>query len=258
MLTDGFSPPLVRDGTTEAVLRLILVHTEFRIRILTKNVVVGSPRWVRLFAEHPGRFVVGLSAGTDDDQWARAVEIGTPSPSSRLRALGHLQDAGVPTYGMLCPVFPGMLEGDRLERLVDRVHPSVVEHVWAEPFNDRTNWRAVQAGYEPSSAGYRWLTEVYSEGDKAKWSAYATELYARLRAKAEHEGWLEKLRYLLYEGDITAEDAPVFADLKGVLLQSKPDTDGRSKNRYIAEVARHASGGPVHHSSAATRRMGGG
>ncbi len=204
MLTDGFSPLVVKDGTTEAVLRLILANTAFRIRILTKNSVVGSSRWIRLFADFPDRFVVGLSTGTDDDGWARAVELGTPSPSSRLRALRRVQDAGIPTYGMLCPVFPDVLEGDRLDRLVDRIRPDLVEHVWSEPFNDRVNWRAVRDGYDPASPGYAWLTDVYEHGNKAAWSSYATQLYTRLRAKAEREGWLPKLKYLLYEGDITS------------------------------------------------------
>src|SRR5690606_12396317 len=115
MLTDAFSPDLVRNGITRRALELLLDHTGFRIRILTKNSIVGRAPWIDLFAEHKERFVVGLSTGTMDDSWARRVEVGTSSPSSRLRALHALQDAGVPTYGMLCPVFPGVvLNGDLL------------------------------------------------------------------------------------------------------------------------------------------------
>src|SRR5262249_49154110 len=114
MLTDGFSPSLVADGTTRAVLELVLEHTSFRIRVLTKNAVVGSPEWVRFFKSHPGRFVVGLSTGTTDDQWSRSIELGTSPPSMRLDALRSLQKAGVPTYGMLCPIFPDMMNAGNL------------------------------------------------------------------------------------------------------------------------------------------------
>lgn len=236
MLTDGFSPVSVKRGVTEEALRLVLERTAFRIRVLTKNATVGSDRWLQFFGGHPGRFVVGLSIGTDDDEWARRVEVGTSSPTARLRALRRLQDAGVPTFGMLCPVFPDVLDGDGVERLVSAIRPEVVEHVWAEPYNDRTNWEAVRDGYEDGSAGHQWLTEVYDHGRKDLWSRYAANLYARLHAIAERDRWIGKLRYLLYEDGIAEADAPVFDGLEGVLLQSKPGEDGRSKNPHIAAL----------------------
>lgn len=238
MLTDGFSPLQVADGTTQRALRLVLEHTEFRIRVLTKNAIVGSPKWVNFFREHADRFVVGLSTGTVSDQWAGRVELGTSSPTSRLRALRTLQEAGVPTFGMLCPVFPDVLDGNGLERLLDAVRPEVAETLWAEPYNDRQNWPAVQSGYDSDSAGYRWLQRVYGDGNKALWSQYATDLYRRLQAHADANGWIGKLKYLLYEGDITAAHAPSFAGLDGVLLQSKPDDAGFSKNPHIAALQR--------------------
>ena len=236
MLTDGFSPPLVKDGTTARALRLVLEKTRFRIRVLTKNSIVGTKPWIEFFKEHADRFIVGLSIGTADDKWAKKVEVGTPPPSRRLKALSKLQDAGIPTYGMLCPVFPDVLENDRLEQLVDAIRPDITEHVWAEPYNDRQNWKHVRDGYSPKSYGYRWMTEVYENGHKDLWSAYATELYVRVRDKAKREGWLGKLRYLLYEGGITERDAPQFAGLEGVLLQSKPGEDGMSQNSHIARL----------------------
>jgi len=249
MLTDGFSPSSVQDGVTEGALRRVVEKTSFRIRILTKNAIVGSKEWVQFFGSYPGRFVVGLSTGTVDDTWAKRIEIGTSTPSARLRALRNLQDAGVPTYGMLCPVFPDMLDGSGLDALVDAINAGAVEHVWAEPYNDRINWRAVREGYDPDSNGYRWFTYVYERGGKATWSRYATDLYMRLRERASREGWLSKLRYLLYEDLITAEDAREFGGLEGILLQSKADADGTSQNPHISRIqkaaasARHALAG---------------
>ena len=236
MLTDGFSPMLVGSGKTEETLGAVLEHTQFRIRVLTKNAIVGTDKWLSIFHQHADRFVVGLSIGSLDDRWAKKVEMFTPPPSRRLEALTRLQDAGIATYGMLCPVFPDVLDGDRLEQLVDRIRPDLVEHVWAEPYNDRSNWRHVREGYEIGSYGFNWLTEVYERGNKTLWSEYATELYVRLRDKARREGWLGKLRYLLYEDKITEQDAKKFRGLKGVLLQSKPAENGKSRNPYIAAL----------------------
>ena len=234
MLTDAFHPVLVGKGITEEALRLLIDRTSFRIRVLTKSAIVGNAKWVDFFSAHRDRFVVGLSTGTLDDDWAARIEINTSSPTARLRALGNLQAAGIATYGMLCPVFPDMLEGDGLERLLDAVNPRATEHVWAEPFNDRTNWAAVRSGYAPGSTGYAWLTQVYEDRDTKAWSRCATELYARIMTKAHRDGWASKVRFLLYEGLVAENDASVFAGLEGVLLQSKPDADGRSKNPHIA------------------------
>lgn len=236
MLTDGFSPGLVKNGTTKRALELVLEHTRFRIRILTKNAIVGQERWIRFFHRHPGRFVVGLSIGSLDDRWAKRVEKFTPPPSKRIAAIRRLQDSGIPTYGMLCPVFPDMLVGEGLEELLEQIRPSILEQIWAEPFNDRQNWQHVRGGYSPDSAGYRWMTDVYSQHQKDLWSHYAADLYARLHEKAQREGWSDKLIYLLYETDIVESDAGRFQGLEGVLLQSKPGPEGLSRNPYMAAL----------------------
>lgn len=230
MLTDAFTPWLVKRGITRAALDLLLQRTSFRIRILTKSTSVGQDDWIEYFKGYPGRFVVGLSTGTLDDAWAKTIEIGTSKPTARLRALQRLQAADVPTYGMLCPVFPDVLDEDRLDELVDGINPTACERVWAEVFNDRINWRAVQQGYRAGSPGWDRMAGLFEDRRSGAWSAYATGLYVRLRRRAQVEGWLHKLSYLLYEDSVTDTDAPAFAKLEGVLLQSRPAADGLSKN----------------------------
>jgi DNA repair photolyase len=245
MLTDGFSPTLVKDGTTEAALKLVLERTSFRIRVLTKNAVAGSSEWIEFWKRYGDRVVVGLSTGTTDDAWARKVEVGASLPSARLRALRNLQDAGIPTFGMLCPVFPDVLAENRLEELLAAIRPERCEHVWAEPYNDRVNWEAVRAGYAPSSASYEWFTRVFGAGDTAEWSRYATDLYLRLASRAEREGWPAKLRYLLYEHRIAATHATAYEEtgLAGVLLQGKPTADGLSANPHVAAAQQRLAAG---------------
>lgn len=231
MLTDGFSPVLLQSGFTDAALRLLVERTEFRIRILTKNPAVASPKWIKFFAAHRERFVVGLSIGTLDDEWAAKVERKVPPPSQRVRALHRLQDAGVATYGMLCPVFPHVLDGDHFERLVVAVRPEACETIWCEPYNDRVNWPLVQAALPRDSAERAWFDAAFGRRDNDAWSAYATALHRRLHVLAETGGWLDdKMKFLLYEDRIAAVDAPAFRDGRGYLLQSKPRPDGRSAN----------------------------
>lgn len=153
-----------------------------------------------------------------------------------LTSLRDLQNAGVPTYGMMCPVFPQVVDSDELERLIESIRPDRCEHVWAEPFNDRQNWKHVRKYWKPGSPMWDWMNRVYRDHETAVWSRYATELYTSIRQQAVSDGWLHKFRYLLYESDITAEDALSFQGLQDVLLQSKPALDGRSCNPAFAAL----------------------
>jgi len=235
-LTDGFSERLVNDGTTKKALDILLEMTSFKIRVLTKNAIVGEQEWIDYFLENPDRFTVGLSIGSLDDKWSKKMELGTSSPSKRITALSNLQDAGVPTYGMLCPVFPDLLEGNNLEKLIDKVNPYKVEDFWAEPYNDRNNWELVRDSYLPNCEEYKWFNKVFGNQNKGLWSDYAMILYERLIAHSEINGWTDKLKYLLYEGDVTKDDVKRLGDFTGILFQSLDKKTGLSKNSVIAAL----------------------
>jgi DNA repair photolyase len=234
MLTDSFAPTVVASGATLHVLHLLIERTSFRIRVLTKSAIVGSERWVKYFADHRERFTVGLSIGNTDPSWAGAVEIGTSKPRARVHAHRALQDAGVPVFAMLCPIFPHMLGGTELRHLLDALRPARCEKIWAEPYNDRQNAGAVRGGYPAETRWYDWMTRAFGidSGKRSRemWSHYASLLYLRLRDDLEARGVLDRLRYLLYEGDVLPEHAHRFGGMRGVLLQGqKDDVYGRSK-----------------------------
>lgn len=235
MLTDGFSPGLVAAGVTRAALELVLARTSFRIRVLTKNACVGlSPEWLRFFGEHADRFVVGLSTGTYDDAWAKRVEVGTSPPTQRLKALRRLQDAGVPTFGMLCPIFPSALLDFGIDRLIAEIRPERCETVWAEPYNDRANWRHVAGGHDVDSLQRRSIELTFAS--PAAWSRYAINLALAVRRNARVGGWQERLVFLLYEANVLERDASRLAHLAGISLQSERGADGKSTNPAIARM----------------------
>lgn len=235
-LTDNLAPYLIqrRDPETPSIaeqcLVMLLEQTSFRIRILTKNAAVANRRGVELLEPWKHRVVVGLSIGTLDPEWARRVEKGTSSPAKRIAATRALQDAGIPTFGMLCPVFPGAVQD--VDAILDGIRPERVETVWAEPYNDRSNWRNVVG----SAATEADLARMFGEDrDPKAWSDYAVGLYKKLRLRADAEGWTDKLAYMLYEASMEASYARTFSDLRGVLLQSI-DKMGRSKHPVFAAL----------------------
>jgi DNA repair photolyase len=246
MLTDSFAPAVVGTGVTRAALELLLKRTSFRIRVLTKSAIVGTDPWREFFFGWRKRFVVGLSIGNLDRAWARAVEIGTSSPTARVKALHRLQDDGIAAFGMLCPIFPHV-EGDALEDLVEAIRPEMCETIWAEPFNDRQSGAAIRDGYPEGSPWRKWMNQAFgldgTQRERGLWSSYATKLYEHLRTIAVRDGWIDRLKFLLYEGDIGPGDAWRFEGLKGVLLQGPKGDDGRSKNpgfAYLEKKARRA------------------
>lgn len=223
-LTDAFSGTALQSGDTRRALELVLAKTSARIRILTKNAGIGfSASWRGFFAAHPDRFLVGLSVGTHDDAWSRRVEVNTPPPSRRLAAYAELQGAGISTYGMLCPVMPGQVTDKAIDRFLFAIYPDVAEEIFAEPYNDRNNWRTVRDGWAVGTAEHAWMNYAFDTADAALWSAYATDLLLMLRERAERDGWISKLRYLLYEGRITQADCDRIGRLDGILLQDSPD-----------------------------------
>jgi len=220
-LTDPFAPRLAASGVSLRVLQLLLEHTDLLIRVLTKSAIVGCDRMVVFFKKHPNRFRVGLSIGTLDNAWASAVEVGTSSPDARIRAMHALQDAGIPTYGMCCPIFPSMLRGDGVERLVAQMRPERCYEFWSEPFNDRDCADLVASGYPAGSPERAQIDGMFGLGEerRARWTAYATELYERVHAALGPHA--HKHRYLLYQDTMTQAGREALRGQPGVLFQSK-------------------------------------
>ena len=229
-LTDGFSPIALGRGITRYALDRIIESTSFTIRVMTKNAVVGTDPWIRYFLQNQERFIIGLSIGTTNDDWQRQVEMGTSSPSARIKSINKLINAGVRTYTMVCPVFPHVLHGNIFEDLLEQLNPVKQEHIWTEPYNDRTNWDIVSDGLDDDHPDKSWLYHCYKLENYYMWSDYAADLYERILKKSEADGWEDKFTYLLYEAHIESQDVHRFGDLHGVLLQCAKDDDEYSKH----------------------------
>ena len=238
-LTDAFSPRLVELGHTKKALDMIFEKTSFRVRILTKNAIVGDDDWIDYFGQHRDRVIVGLSTGCLDDCWAKKIEKGTSPPSHRFIAIKRLQDAGIPTYGMLCPIFPKLVQDGRVAELIEKINPDMMETIWAEPYNahPKINWMKMRYALRSDPVEYDWFTQAYEEENKDLLSEYHTDLYGQLLDHSIENDWSHKLKYLLYESEINKADVIKFKGLVGVLLQNKPDEgSGCSKNMALAKL----------------------
>lgn len=119
--TDCYQPV---EGALRLTRRCLEVCLEYKnpVGIITKGVLVERDLDVlaRLAREAQARVFVSIAFA--DDDVARAMEPGAPSPSRRFDVLSKLSDAGITTGVSLAPIIPG---------LNDAVVPEVLERARA-------------------------------------------------------------------------------------------------------------------------------
>jgi DNA repair photolyase len=159
--------------TTEMCLA-ILELTHWQIRLLSK-----SPLILKIAEQIPNRYqhrmIYGLSTGTLDVGIAKAIEQGTGLVSKRLEALHTLQDRGLRTYGMVCPILPQADPAAYAAQVVEAIRVDRCEHVWAEVMNVRGS--SFTATHEAlGEAGYYQHAELLAQ---LSHSSERREEYAR-------------------------------------------------------------------------------
>lgn len=99
------------------------------VAVITKGALVARDVDVLAdLARGPGARVV-ISVAFHDKDLARAVEPGAPSPSTRLRALRTLADAGVPCGIAFAPLIPG-LNDDQIPRVLEAAKDAGAERAF--------------------------------------------------------------------------------------------------------------------------------
>ncbi len=127
---------LVRE--TSEICNLILEHTHWKIRLLSKSHFLSKLIEDSLIPEkYHQRLILGFSTGTLDDDVANAIETGTARVSKRIDALHWLQDRGIPTFGMICPSLPQENYDKFSHEMCAAIRVKKCEHVWAEVINVR-------------------------------------------------------------------------------------------------------------------------
>jgi len=196
-----FTSPLVDCAATKdfalqtaAADRIILELTSKDVRHLSKGA-----SYCTIIDAIPERFhdrlIFGYSLGTIEGELASAIEGRTASPSRRLAELNALQDRGLRTYGMVCPVMPRADLKDYAKRVIHAHRVEHLEHIWVEPINVRgesmTNTRdaLTVAGFNDLAA----RVEAVS-ANKDDWEEYARELFHAFAAVIPPE----KYRFLQY------------------------------------------------------------
>jgi len=204
---DAWAPEAQLYDLGRKCLEAILSEPGWTVRILTKNAAVQKD--FDLIAEHQPRVLVGLSLTAPRDKAAviSAVEpLASPIPE-RMVALGNAHRLGLRTYGMLCPLLPGIADdAEAVQSLIEFGLQCGVEEIFVEPVNARGPGLKATEGALREGGFAREAKAVALIRSREGWSAYATRLLRNVQEALRRFGALEKLRFLLYPTRLTAED----------------------------------------------------
>jgi DNA repair photolyase len=114
---------------------------------------------------------------------------------------------GLRTYAMLCPMMPGIADGQsEINELIRFAKEIGAEEIFAEAVNARgpglrnTEDALREAGFEEEARS------VSAVRQRKQWSPYAADLVQKLQGAITLYGMDGKLRYLLYPKNLTDAD----------------------------------------------------
>ncbi|HET7456382.1 MAG TPA: radical SAM protein [Gemmatimonadaceae bacterium] len=108
--TDPYQPAERRFRVTRGVLESLAELSGLRVAIITKSPLVTRDVDVLARLASRSTLTVHVSLITLDRELARRIEPRSPTPESRLRAIGRLREAGIDVGVNVMPVLPGITD----------------------------------------------------------------------------------------------------------------------------------------------------
>ncbi len=108
--TDPYQPAERRFRLTRAVLELLLRYRGLWISVTTKSPLITRDVSVLQALSERHEVSVNMSLATLDARLARRLELRSPGPRARIRALRRLAEAGVYTGLMIAPIIPALTD----------------------------------------------------------------------------------------------------------------------------------------------------
>jgi DNA repair photolyase len=204
---DAWAPEAQKYDIGRKCLKAILEQSDWTVRILTKNAAIVND--FDLIEKYKDRVLVGITlTGTPSKtDVISAIEPNASPLHERFEAMRQAHRLGLRTYAMLCPMMPGIADGQsEIDELVRFAKEIEAEEIFAEAVNARgpglknTENSLREAGFEMEA-------EAVGAVRKTKnWSPYAADLVEKLQGSIKRYGMQGKLRYLLYPKSLTDAD----------------------------------------------------
>lgn len=204
---DAWSPESQEFNIGRRCLGALLGQPEWSVRVLTKNAAVEHD--YDLMAKYKGRVLVSLTLTgvAAKERQVAAFEPNASPISERIAALRRAHRRGLRTYGMLCPLLPGIADDyESISELVRTCLECGAEEIFAEAVNARgAGLPLTQAALD--SAGFPEAARaVQAIRSREMWSDYCARLIATVQKVMREQSALAKLRFLLYPSHLTDRD----------------------------------------------------
>jgi DNA repair photolyase len=108
--TDPYQPAERRFRLTRHILEVLCAYRELSIEIITKSPLVIRDLEVLQTLSRHNEVNVNISLATADPRLARRLELRSPVPGARLRALRRLTEGGVYAGLIVAPIIPGITD----------------------------------------------------------------------------------------------------------------------------------------------------
>ena len=220
---DAWAPDAQEYDLGRRCLEALLAEPGWTVRILTKNAAVAED--FNLIKRHRDRVLVGLSlTGTPDKEEVLSVIEPNASPiSERIAALKNAHRLGLRTYGMLCPLLPGIADDPKqIDELVRLAKEFGSEEVFSESVNPRGNGLTKTEDVLRENGLLAEAEAISRVRRKAHWSPYVASLVKNLQVAMRRHLNTEKLRFLLYPSGLLDDDlAKIEKDKAGVIWLGK-------------------------------------
>ena len=220
---DAWAPEAQKHNLGQQCLEAILAEPDWSVRILTKNAAVREN--FDFIEQHRSRVLVGLSITATPDK-GEVIEILEPNASSipqRMATMAEAAARGLRTYGMLCPLLPGIADSpEQIDSLVRFAIDCKAEEIFVEPINPRGGGlKNCQNALE--LWGYaKEAKAIESIRKKQKWSQYVLRLIRSVQRAMRKYSDIDKLRFLLYPSGLLPEHkAEILKDNAGVIWLGK-------------------------------------
>ena len=202
-IVDAWAPEAKRYDLGRQCLQAILSQPGWTVRILTKNAAVVND--LHLIEEHRDRVQVGISitAPPSKDEMVSAVEPNASSIPERIAVMHEAHKRGLRTYGMFCPLLPGIADSPNdIRELLRLAVEWGSEEVFVEPVNPRARG-LISTAEALTSHGYSTEAEAINHiRHQANWSRYVTRLLKTVQAAVRELYDINRLRFLLYSKNL--------------------------------------------------------
>jgi DNA repair photolyase len=117
--TDPYQPAERRYRLTRSILEVLARFRGLRVGIISKSPLVTRDIDVLQKLSERNEVTVNVSLSTLDSRLARRLELRSPVPSARIRALGRLSAGGIHAGLLVAPIIPGVTDDrEGLSRLL--------------------------------------------------------------------------------------------------------------------------------------------